>query len=101
MSRAETKRKELELGVSSVIELMNRLYGAQDLIPEEEAQRKLGDMRLENRLVELIKMIVRLRKISESYRDEGLQSVGYEMLVQIDCDKVEYNIKYRSGTSAK
>ena len=101
MNRAETRERELELGVSSTIDLMNRLYGVRGLSAEDEMQRNLSDIRLTGYLTELVKMIVRLKKLSEYYMEEGLQDVSYDMVIHILCDHVEYDIKYNKNSQKK
>ena len=97
MNKPETVERELELGVSSVIELMNRLYSVRGLGLEEEQQRRLSDVRFGNDLTGIMKMIARLRKLCEYQRDASLQVAGYEMRISIDCDRVSYEIKYSTG----
>ncbi len=101
MDRLETEEKELELGVSSTIEEMNGSYGVSGLNESALQEKRLGDIELRKQLVELIRMIVRLRKICECYADQGLLHAGYDVNVHIYSKSMEYKIKHRTDDSKK
>lgn len=97
MSRLETEEKELELCMGSTIEQIGRSYKRKDVGEEEELIGKLSDIKLRVSIAALARIIIRLRKVSERYRDDGLQLVGYDVLVHIDCDQIDYKIVHRTN----
>ncbi len=97
MGKSETEEKELELCMGSTIEQIGRSYRRKDISEEEELIGRLSDIKLRVALAGLTRILVRLRKVSERYRDDGLQLVGYDILVHVDSDVVDYKITHRSN----
>lgn len=95
MKSVKSTRRELELGIDTLIEEMNSMYGA-ELQEEEALERKLSDIRLRARLEEILRHIVRFAKIAERRRDEELMNVGYIMSVTIDSEGAEFEVKGRT-----
>jgi hypothetical protein len=92
-----TKEEELELKLGSVIEQIGEAYGKRDPTEDEELLGKLGDLKLRRELLSLIRTIITLRKVTERYRDDGLQRVAYELLVHIECDVFEFKLSHRAN----
>lgn len=92
---AKSQNRYLARGIYSVIEEMNSMYGA-NLKDEELMERHLSDIALRAKLEELTKNIVRIVKLAERRRDEELTDVGYTIMVSLNSEGIDSEIKIRT-----
>ena len=97
MEQISAEERELRSAIVGYIESTNKMCGTQLLDEEAAMERKLGSIRLARHMAELVKDLVRCRKLSENFADESLGQLDYRFQGTMSWVSMKYSIDRPQG----
>ena len=84
--------RELYSAIVEYIERTDEMCGTRLLEEEEALARRLRNISLAKNLEQMLRDLVKCRKLSENFLDEELADLAYEISGSISWEKLEYRV---------
>ncbi len=93
MEQIATTERKLKAAISRYVKSMEKLYGVRLLEPEEASAREFSDERLSEQIAELVRNVVKCRKLSENYLDTSLAELTYSINARVNWERLEHSLE--------